>query len=535
MQSAADIIAARLYQAGCRHAFGIPGGEVLALMDSLDRAGLRITLTKHENCAGFMGEGVHHADGAPAVLFATIGPGLANAANVIANAMQDRVPMIVLTGCAPAIERQTYTHQIFDHVKLCEPIAKAVFRVEPGTAGILIDKAVAIATEGRPGPVVLDVPIDVQKEMRDIWLTPQRQDAVAMVPADSPTLTTARHWFKEARKPVMIAGVDAINQNAQDDVAAFCQAHSIPLITTYKGKGILPEDDPLSLGAAGLSPKIDKLVLPFIKESDCILLAGYDPIEMRVGWQDPWTPDDRVIDITSEVNHHYMHQSALNIIGDISATLNTIADGSSVTESWAGGRAEALRADIVASKNLNENWGPSAISDAIRSVTPRDTVVTMDSGAHRIVLSQVWDTYVPRGVLQSSALCTMGSAVPLAIGRKLAEPDRPVIAFVGDAGLEMFLGELATARDLKLGLPVVVFVDEQLALIELKQRGMQMPNLGVEFAGTDFPAVARAMGGHGFAVRDREALQSAIKESFDRDTFTVIAAIIGRQAYDGRI
>ena len=129
----------------------------------------------------------------------------------------------------------------------------------------------------------------------------------------------------------------------------------------------------------------------------------------------------------------------------------------------------------------------------------------------------------------------MGCAVPLAIGRKLAEPERPVIAFVGDAGLEMFLGELATARDLKLGIPIVVFVDEQLGLIELKQRGLQMPNVGVDFAATDFTAVAQAMGGHGVVAPDRGSLNAHIKESFERDTFTLISAPIGRRAYDGRI
>ena len=129
----------------------------------------------------------------------------------------------------------------------------------------------------------------------------------------------------------------------------------------------------------------------------------------------------------------------------------------------------------------------------------------------------------------------MGCAVPLAVGRKLAEPERPVIAFVGDAGLEMFLGELATIRDLKLGIPIVTFVDEQLGLIELKQRGSQMANLGVEFSGTDFSGVATAMGGYGAVARNREELNSAISESFDRDSFTVISAVIGRNAYDGRI
>ena len=131
--TAAEAIAGRLYEAGSRHAFGIPGGEVLALMDALEHSGIKVTLVKHENCAGFMGEGAWHAGKGPAVLFATIGPGVANAANAIANAWQDRVPMIVLTGCVPSVEAHTYTHQVFDHVALLEPITKASFRVEPGT------------------------------------------------------------------------------------------------------------------------------------------------------------------------------------------------------------------------------------------------------------------------------------------------------------------------------------------------------------------------------------------------------------------
>jgi acetolactate synthase-1/2/3 large subunit len=159
----------------------------------------------------------------------------------------------------------------------------------------------------------------------------------------------------------------------------------------------------------------------------------------------------------------------------------------------------------------------------------------VDSGAHRILLSQIWRCYAPRGLLQSSALCTMGCAVPLATGRKLAEPDRAVIAFVGDAGLEMFLGELATIRDLKLGIPIVVFVDESLALIELKQRGTGYPNLAVDFPATDFPAVAKALGGEGAWCRDRQTLAAQIDAAFARDTFTLICAVIGRNAYDGRI
>jgi acetolactate synthase-1/2/3 large subunit len=537
--TAAEVIAARLYEAGCRHAFGIPGGEVLALMHALDRAGLGITLVKHENAGGFMAEGTYHATGAPGVLFATIGPGIANAANVIANAWQDRVPMIVLTGCVPAVEAMTYTHQVFDHVAFLKPITKAAIRVEAGTAAIAIDKALKIATSGRPGPVVLDIPIDVQQEAPLAFHTSAYTVDAPMAPTGE-ALAIAQKWLVEAERPLVIAGLDVIAQGAGAAVEAFARAYGAPVIATYKAKGVVPEGDPLALGGAGLSPKADKILMPLVQASDCVILAGYDPIEMRVGWRDPFGAHQRVIDIAAVTNDHYMHQAPLNFVGDVGASLRALSEGAASCETrenkkWAGGEIAAAKSALRDAFHADEDWGPAAIVDEARRACPAGTVATADSGAHRIVASHVWKCDHLGGLLQSSALCTMGCAVPLAMGRKLAEPDRPVIAFVGDAGLEMFLGELVTARDLKLSIPVVVFIDEQLGLIELKQRGSQMPNLGVEFPSTDFTAVAKAMGGEGVTVRDRESLNTAIKSAHTRDTFTVISAVIGRNAYDGRI
>lgn len=537
--TAADVIAARLAEAGCRHAFGIPGGEVLALMDALDRAGLAVTLVKHENSGGFMAEGTWHASlaagaNAPGVLFATIGPGIANAANVIANAWQDRVPLIVLTGCVPAVEAMTYTHQVFDHVRFLEPITKAAIRVEPGTAALAIDKALKIATTGRPGPVALDVPIDVQREAPERFHRSAHAPQAPMAPAGA-ALGEARGWLAEAERPLVIAGLDVLTQGAGGAVAAFARRLNAPLLATYKAKGVIAEDDPLSLGAAGLSPIADKELLPLVKASDCVILAGYDPIEMRIGWRDPFAPGQRVIDIAAVPNDHYMHQAPLNFTGDVAASLEALGEGVEPRETWRKGEIAAAKARLRAAFHVDEDWGPAAVVDEARKASPAGTVATVDSGAHRIVLSHVWECDHIGGLLQSTALCTMGCAVPLAMGRKLAEPARPVVAFVGDAGLEMFLGELATARDLKLGLPVVVFVDGQLGLIELKQRGGQMKTLGVEFSATDFTAVAEAMGGVGATVRDRASLNQALGDAFSRDTFTLISAVIGRNAYDGRI
>ena len=166
---------------------------------------------------------------------------------------------------------------------------------------------------------------------------------------------------------------------------------------------------------------------------------------------------------------------------------------------------------------------------------PDDTLATADSGAHRSLLSQMWECYAPRGLMQSSALCTMGCAVPLAMGAQVAEPDRTVVSFSGDAGFLMVAGELSTAAELGLRTIFVVFVDSSLALIELKQRQRQLKNAGVDFAKHDFAAMGRAFGGAGHTVTNRAELAAALDAAQSSDTFTVIAAVIERGAYDGRI
>ena len=158
---AADVVAKRLYEAGCRWAFGMPGGEVLTLLDALQKAGIQFVLTKHENAAGFMAEGTYHRTGAPGILLATVGPGALNGINVVENAREDRVPLIVLTGCIDPETAEVYTHQVLDQREVFKGVTKSSFTLAAGVAHEIIDKAVGIATEGRPGPVHIDVPINV--------------------------------------------------------------------------------------------------------------------------------------------------------------------------------------------------------------------------------------------------------------------------------------------------------------------------------------------------------------------------------------
>lgn len=530
----ADIIGRALSHAGATHAFGIPGGEVLALMQGLDAAGLRFLLVKHENSGGFMAEGLWHTTGALPVLVATLGPGVANAVNVVANAMQDRVPLVFLTGCVDAAEAETYTHQVFDHQAMLRPVVKGSFRLAAGAVGAGMAKAIALAIGGQPGPVHVDVPIGVAEALAaeaDIpFLPPPRP---GLPPAAD--LSAALAALTSAHRPLAIAGVDAVNEGAGEVIARFCRDYAIPLITTYKGKGLMDEADPLCLGGAGLSPKADRTLMPLMAKADCILLLGYDPIEMRIGWRNPWPPAQTVIEIAPLPRAHEMHRADITLIGTLAETLPALRH--TPPGRWPDKAPAQARADLKTSFTAPDHWGPHQVFATLRQVMPSETLITADSGAHRILVSQMWDCPAPRLMLQSSGLCTMACAVPLAAGAKLGRPSAPVLAFVGDAGLEMGAGELATLTAHGLPIVICVLVDDSLSLIELKQRGTQRPNLGVDFGGpgqgTDFPALARAFGGHGVEVTDPVTLAKEATDALTRDRFTLIAARIPRRAYDG--
>ena len=532
---AADVLAQRLYAAGCRFAFGMPGGEVLTLVDALERAGIRFVLAKHENAAGFMAEGVHHRDGAPAILVGTLGPGVLNGVNVVANAQQDRVPLIVLSGCVDEAEALSYTHQVLDHQAVMRPITKATFRMSAEGVGVLADKAVAIAMAPRQGPVHIDVPISVADAPARPLAEVGRGRVAAVAPYGA-DLARAQAWLGEAERPLAIVGLDVLRDGSAQILRAFLEHLQIPFVTTYKAKGVLPEDHPLCLGAAGLSPLADRELLPLVEAADLVLGIGYDPIEMRTGWRHAWDAGrQRVIDIVAEPNVHDMHYAGLEIVADTGAALEALAQGVPARPRWPGGQPEATRATLSAAFPRTDPWGPAGVIAEAREVLPEETLATADSGAHRILLSQMWGCSEPKGLVQSSGLCTMGCAVPLAIGTALAAPDRPVVSFSGDAGFLMVAGELATAAELEVRPIFVVFVDASLALIELKQRQRQMANRGVDFGRHDFAAMGRAFGGAGVRVRSRAELRVALEAAMEAETFTVIAAEIEPGGYDGRI
>lgn len=532
-QTASELIAQHLSGAGCRHAFGMPGGEVLLLMDALENAGITFTLCKHENAAGYMAEGSWHATGAPGLLLTTVGPGLANAVNSIANAFQEQVPLIVLSGCIDAGEAEQFTHQVIDQTALLAPVTKATFRVADGTAAHVVQKALAVAMADPPGPVHIDLPVGLAGATQpEVTLTARATHKPGW--PDEASLADAARQLETAERPLILAGLGALLHDAGAAITEMAQARNIPVVTTYKAKGVMDETHPLALGGHGLSPVSDTDILPLVGDSDCLLLAGYDPIEMRSGWIQPWAAQNAIEMLHADTNHG-VHASRLRVVGDVAkliAELNAAA-APQANDSWADGAAAAARSSLETAFAPRDRWGPHAVFDTLGDWLPDNGVITVDSGAHRILISQMLKMRTPRSLLQSSAFCTMGVSVPLGIGHAIAAPTRPVVSVVGDAGFQMSPGDLSTLNDSGVRMAIVVLVDDSLALIEKKQAGMQLPLRGVTFGRSDLVGIAQAYGGRGHLVRDADALRAALETSLTAPGFTLIACEIDKQDYNG--
>jgi acetolactate synthase-1/2/3 large subunit len=527
----ADVIAGELAGAGARWVAGVAGGEVLHLADALARAGLTYLAVRHESAGGFVAEGAWHASGALPVLLGTVGPGATNALHVAAHAAQDRVPLIVITGSIDEDERYAYTHQLLDQVALYRSVAKASFSVAPRASAEIVRRAVAIALEPPFGPVHLDVQVGVARTR--VPATDARTPRTSPLgPAPAAEIEAAAERLARAERPLVVAGLEALEPRAVAALRAMADA-GVPIVTTYKAKGVVDERHERSLGGTGLSPKADSVILPLVARADVVLLAGYDPIEMRRGWCEPFDARTWVIDVSTRPPRHGVHRVDRSLVGDVGHTLSALAALAPRTsrpawdESVSAGRASLAR---IFSPEAH-GWGPRAIAHALRESWPDDGLVTVDTGAHRIVLSQAFESRVPHALLQSTGLCTMACALPLAIGASVAT-GAPVLAVTGDGGLDMCLGELATARDLGARVTVVVIDDASLGLIALKQRQERLPELGVTLGATDYAGLARAMGLHAFVAEDVHGLGRAIAASRDLGGPSLVHCRIARDAYD---
>ena len=535
LKSVADVVAATLRNYGARFAFGIPGNDVLETVRACEEAGIQFVLAKAEPSAAFMADAVWQLTGAPSVLIPALGPGISNAISGIVGASQERSAVVVLSGEMTTKNMGVYNHQVFDHVALCRPVTKYAEQLNPQRAGQQVAKALDIATTWPAGPVMLNVAADVNKSAAaDAPCSPPVRLTQALSDESREAIVS---MLTGASKPLALIGRAALMSDTPAAIAEFIHGWQIPFAATYKAKGVIDERDSLCVGSVGLSPVVDGITMRAVKESDLLILIGFDPIELRDAWVDAWDATKAVVTIDWAPTNDRIFPRGREAYGTVPVMLRQLGrpelDGG--IEDWADGTTlTAIRAEVAAvvkPRAPQHGISPAALFDAIDRRNRPDWILTVDVGAHRILANHVFHCQAPGQLLQSNGLGCMGYSIPAAIGAQLVHPERTVVAMLGDGCALMTLGELALAAERNLPLVVVILNDDKLSLIALKQDKMKMAPRGVDFRSPDFAAIARGFGAEGVRVTTLAEFDDAFEHAVASRKLTVIDAIVDPAEY----
>ena len=526
-----QVIIQYLAAAGIRHIFGYPGDPSVEFLEAARREGMSFVLGSREGTAGLMAEAYGQLTGRPGVCLSTLGPGSTNLVNAVANAYLDRVPMLAISGQIERKREPYFTHQVVDHNRLFWPISKWTAAVQPNTVATIMRKALRIATAERPGPVHLTTAADVvgaEATDNEVKLPPMRSRRTPQIFSTGAAEADPVKRLKSARRPVILAGISAVWSGATESLARLAKTIGAPVVVAPMAKGVIPEDHPFYAGTLDMA--CNGFIWDFLKGADLLLAVGFDAVELIK----PWPLTMPTIHIDTVPNTDQIYQADLEIVGDIPDILEAIAAAAGSLARWSEAEIAAHRrklAKLYYAGRVAGRMNPTDVVDVVRALMPRDTVVSADVGSHKLLVGQGWTTYGPRTLLMSNGLSSMGFSLPAAIAAKVVHPDKQVVCFVGDGGLAMVQGELRVAASLKIDPIVVVFCDNSLNRIELKQMARQYPSWGTVIDPTDMHMLARSMGCDGIDVDSIKALEGALAGPRAKDRPLVIGARIDPGQY----
>ncbi len=337
--------------------------------------------------------------------------------------------------------------------------------------------------------------------------------------------------INHARRPVIVAGMAVKRTQGGKALRAFVERGGIPVAVSLKAKGILPEDHPYYAGTVDMA--CNALMWKFLGSADLILAVGFDPVELIKNW----TLDVPVVHIDAVPNTDQIYPADVELVGSIGAILEDLTTGLSGEPKWREQEINAHREALYAAYYTGRVAGklnPSDVVDTARACLPRETLITLDVGSHKILVGQGWKAYEPGSVLGTNGLSAMGFALPGALAAKLVQRERPVLCFTGDGGFAMVQSELQLAAELGLAVVVIVFCDNTLHRIEIKQTRKNYPSVGTRFDASDLVKLAESMHCHGERVDDTNALETALGQVSALDRPLVIEARIDPAQYNAQ-
>ena len=523
--NAADLSATivdALVDASCDTVFGMPGGgNNLDFIGAAEAAGLRFVLAHAETSAAIMAGVYGDLTQTPAACVVTRGPGAASAVNGIANALLDRQQLVLVTDAVSSADYGRIAHQRIDQRALFDPVTKWNATVGDGDSAATARHAVAAAMTAPRGPVHLDFDPTAASTAPAAQLIPC---APVPAPADLERLGTL---LRSARRPLVILGVGT--RDLQGAVRALLDGSSVPVLTTYRAKGIIPHSSPNSAGLlTGATTEA-----PLLHAADLIVMIGVDSVELI---PNTWPYTAPVLSVSSWSDTSPYLVPDLDIVDGLEKLLAILGEHwpASTWPATAGSDHRNGELDRLMEAGPAETAGlrPQQVVLRTRAAAPPGAIATVDAGAHMLPAMSLWSAEAVDETLISSGLATMGFALPAAIAAALARPGRRVVCFIGDGGLGMCLGELETVWRLHLPVTIVVFNDSRLSLIAIKAKPTGNGGNGaIGYDRTDFATVARGYGLRGLAASTTTELEDALGDAFKHDGPSLIDVSVDPTGY----
>ncbi len=523
----AQIIAHLLERHGISIVPGIPGGANLPLYDAVRASRIRHILARHEQGGGFIAQGMARVSGKTAVCFATSGPGATNALTAIADAKLDSIPLVAITGQVPRAMIGTDAFQEIDTYGLTIPITKHNYLVRSAAELLeVIPEAFRIAGSGRPGPVLIDVPKDVQNESVEFEKWP---DPVPLRTPPSPRdedLQEAAQLIARAQRPVILVGAGVVATNAGQLVVQLAEMIEAPMASTLLGLGAVPSSHARMLGMLGMhgAPSTNLIV----HEADLVIALGMRFDDRATGKADEFCPCAAIIHVDvdrSELGK--IKRPAVGIEADVKEFLTKLLPrlGPSNRQEWKL-RTDALRREMpLEMPDADDPCSPYGCVLQTASILADDEpVVVTDVGQHQMWVAQAYPFTWPRQWLTSGGLGTMGFGLPAAIGAALARPDKRVVCFSGDGSLLMNIQEMATAAELGVNVKVVLMNNAHLGLVRQQQElfyGARFHASRFEFQ-PDFVTIARGFGWKAFNLKATQDPRAMLEEALRSEGPTLI-------------
>ena len=522
-----------LEKEGVKEVFGLPGGANLPMYDELGKSNIRHILVRHEQSAAHMADGFGRVSRKPGVCFATSGPGATNLLTGIATAQADSAPMVAVTGQVPVAMIGKDAFQESDIIGMANPALKYSYQPRtPEEIPTMVKQGFYIAETGRPGPVLLDIPKDVQQNEANIPF-PDEVRVPGYHPWTDPDMQNtgrAVELLLSAQKPIILAGGGVIISSAFAELQSIAELLMIPVVTTFKGKGAFPEDHPLSLGPIGMHGHAEANKL--MTEADCVLAIGTRFSDRSVGTFEEFEKNLKIIHMDVDPAEIGKNQTtSVAVIGDVRTSLRIFgkllmdkAVRPSDDNPWLKHVKETKQYWRENLKLHPGEMGAAKILRKLRELLPKESIVTTEVGQHQMWASLFFDAIHPGTFFSSTGLGTMGWGFPAAIGAKTARPDVPVVDIAGDGSFNMTEHSLATA--VLEDLPVIVFLinNYSLGMVAQWQRTFYDRRMvGVDLKKCpDYVKLAESYGAQGIRAQSMDELEKAIKDGLNSDVATVI-------------